>query len=291
VVEGDEPKVLEPDVTMPLAPAAELPKAEGLPKAADGVTVGRLPSIAAPEAGAEAAPAEAMALPDDASQPPIKRYAAAFANTSGKPLFSLILSDDGSPDLDRAKLAALPFPVTFAVNPLAPNAAEAAATYRAGGKEVVMIATGLPTGAQPSDVEQSFQAMSAALPESVAVVDLAQKGFQDDRALASQIVAIIKDQGRGLITYDRGLNAADQVARREDLPAAIVFRDLDGQGEETPMIRRYLDRAAFKAAQEGRVTVIGTAKPATVAAIMEWTIEGRASSVTMAPASAVMVAQ
>lgn len=283
------PKILQPDSTTQLDPAP------GLPKAADGVTVGRLPTIgAAAEGSADkgAAPAEAAAPEEPpADLPALKRYAAKFENPSGKPLFALVLTDDGSPGLDRAKLAALPFPVTFAVNPLAPNAAEAAATYRAGGKEVVMLASGLPAGATAADVEQSFQAMTAALPESVAVIDLATRGFQDDRALASQIVTILKADGRGLITYDRGLNAADQVARRDDLPAAMVFRDLDAQGEEVPMIRRYLDRAAFKAAQEGRVTVVGTTRPETVAAIMEWTIEGRAASITLAPASAVMVVQ
>ena len=277
-----KPKLLQPDSATKLDPAP------GLPKAADGVTVGRLPTIGG-DAKKDAAAEDAAEAPENL--PPLKRYAMPFENPTGKPLFALILTDDGSAGLDRAKLAALPFPVTFAVDPLAPNAAEAAATYRAGGKEVVMLASGLPAGATAADVEQSFQAMTAVLPESVAVIDLATKGFQDDRALSSQIVAILKADGRGLITYDRGLNAADQVSRRDDLPAALVFRDVDAQGEETPMIRRYLDRAAFKAAQEGRVTVVGTTRPETVAAIMEWTIEGRASSVTLAPASAVMVVQ
>jgi polysaccharide deacetylase 2 family uncharacterized protein YibQ len=80
------------------------------------------------------------------------------------------------------------------------------------------------------------------------------------------------------------------VARREGLPAARIFRSLDDDGESIPVIRRYLDRAAFKAAQEGRVVVIGTARPETVAGILEWTIEGRASSVALAPVSAVLQA-
>jgi polysaccharide deacetylase 2 family uncharacterized protein YibQ len=276
------PKLIEPDS------AVQLPPARALPKDAEGVTIGRLPSIGAPGAGAEP-PAAAEPAPEDL--PPIRRYAAAFDNPTGKPLFALILTDDGSPELDRARLAALPFPVTFVIDPLAANAADAAATYRAGGKEVVMLATGIPAGATAADLEQSFQAVSAALPEAVAVADLPKGGFQDDRPLAAQVVTILKAEGRGLITYDRGLNAADQVARREDLPAATIFRELDAQGEDIPLIRRYLDRAAFKAAQEGRVAVIGTASPGTVAAVMEWTIEGRASSVTLAPATAVMVVQ
>ncbi|MDP1578378.1 MAG: divergent polysaccharide deacetylase family protein, partial [Cypionkella sp.] len=121
-----------------------------------------------------------------------------------------------------------------------------------------------------------------------AVMDIGAAGFQDNRPLATMVVPIIKDQGRGLVTFDAGLNAADQVARREDVAAAVIFRDLDGAGEDTPLIRRYLDRAAFKAAQEGRVVVVGTTRPETIAALMEWSIEGKGASVALAPISAVL---
>ena len=123
------------------------------------------------------------------------------------------------------------------------------------------------------------------------MIDLASGGFQDNRPLATLVVPLIKAQGRGLITYDMGLNAADQVARREDVPSAAIFRQLDAEDEDVPVIRRYLDRAAFKAAQEGRVVVLGQTRPETIAALMEWTLEGRASSVTLAPATAVMTVQ
>ena len=151
-----------------------------------------------------------------------------------------------------------------------------------------MLATGIREGATAGDLEQTFQANAAVLPEAVAVMDLATAGFQDDRPLATMVVPLIKEQGRGLVTFDAGLNAADQVARRDDVPAAVVFRTLDSEGEETPLIRRYLDRAAFKAAQEGRVVVLGTTRAETIAALMEWTVEGRASSVALAPVSAVL---
>ena len=49
-----------------------------------------------------------------------------------------------------------------------------------------------------------------------------------------------------------------------------------------------LDRAAFKAAQEGRVVVVGTTRPETIAALMEWSIEGKGASVALAPISAVL---
>lgn len=272
------PTVLDTSKPETLAPST------GLTKSVDGVTVGRLPSIAAPTD--ETAPAEAPVPVID--KRPIAQYAAAFTNDLGKPEFAVLLVDNGAADLDRAKLAALPFPVSFVIDPLDPGAAAAAATYRAAGKEVVMLASGIPTGAVAGDLEQTFQANAAVLPEAVAVMDLGAKGFQDNRPLASMVVPIIKDQGRGLVTFDAGLNAADQVARREDVPSVVIFRDLDAGGEDTPLIRRYLDRAAFKAAQEGRVVVVGTTRPETIAALMEWSIEGKGASVALAPISAVL---
>jgi polysaccharide deacetylase 2 family uncharacterized protein YibQ len=72
---------------------------------------------------------------------------------------------------------------------------------------------------------------------------------------------------------------------------AVIFRNLDAEGEAGPVIRRYLDRAAFKAAQDGRVIVAGSTRPETVAAILEWTVEGRADTVALAPVTAAMTAQ
>ena len=105
------------------------------------------------------------------------------------------------------------------------------------------------------------------------------------------MVPILADQGRGLVTFDQGLNAADQEARRNDLPATTIFRRIDADAEDAPVIRRYLDRAAFKAAQDGRVVVIGTLRPETVTGILEWAVEGRASTVALAPITALLQTQ
>lgn len=261
-----------------LAPNTELPGTVA------GVAEDRLPQIGdAPPVVAEPAPV--------ADVRPIVAFARSFTNTSGKPAFAIVLRDTGGQDFDREKLAALPFPVSFVIDPAAPDAAAHAAVYRAAGQEVVMLATGIPQGATAADLEQTFQANAALLPEAVAVMDIGAAGFQDDRPLASLVVPVIGAQGRGVLTFDKGLNAADQVARREQVPAAIIFRDLDAEGEDVQKIRRYLDRAAFKAAQEGSVVVVGSTRPETIAALMEWTVEGRASSVALAPLTAVMRVQ
>ncbi len=277
------PSVLQTDTPL-IESAPELPVTPSLRTAGEGVIVNRAgTSDPATEAVADSPILPEVNLDD---QPPLRRFASAFENADAKPLFSIVLIDTGEATLDRAAIASLPFAVSVAIDPLLPQAAAYAALYRAGGKEVLMLASGIPVGANPADLEQTFQALDAAMPEAVAVVDTEAASFQDDRPLATQIVPILAEQGRGLLTWDRGLNAADQVARREGLASAMIFRRIDGDGETSPVIRRYLDRAAFKAAQEGQVTVVGQARAETVAALLEWTIEGRAATVALAPISA-----
>ncbi len=285
-----------------LQPSATLQPTPALKGAVDGVRIGRLPRIGDAPAAAEGDPAPAasavnpdgtpgLVLEDNADLPPLQKYARVFDNPDNKPVFSIILIDTGGADLDRASLAALPFAVTFALDPLAPNVAQASKIYRDAGQEVIMVATGIPAGATASDLEVTFQAHATALPEAVAVIDTEFGAFQSDRPLATQVVPILKAQGRGLISWDRGLNAADQVARRDGLAAGMVFRKLDGKGENKSAVRRALDRAAFKAAQDGRVLVIGQTLPETVAAITEWAGQSKAKAVALAPVSAALTSK
>lgn len=280
-----------PLVPAPPPAAAAEPEAEarvrpvpGFGNAASGVRTDRLPRIGDP--APDAAAPETLAVFDD-TRAPIERFARAFDDAGGKPLFAVVLIDTGTPGLDRAALAALPFPVTFAVDPMAPDAAGAAATYRAAGQEVVMLSS-LPPGAVAQDVEVTLSGQAEVLPEAVAVMDPGSGGFQDDRMLAGLVAPVVQGQGRGLLSWDRGLNPAAQIARRSGLPSATIFRDLDAEGEGRETIRRYLDRAAFRAAQEGLVVVAGRTRSETVEALLAWAVEGRAATVALAPLTAVL---
>ena len=270
-------------------PDAALPRAAGLGDQVEGVVTGRLPRIGASDpAPAPSAEGVAEAAPvDPQSLPPLQRFARPFDNPQSKPLFAILLVDDGK-EANRAELAALSLPLTVVIDPLSEGAAEREAIWRAGGQEVVLAVSGIPQGATASDLEQTFQQLLDRLPDSLAVIDPDGRMFQDNRPLATMVVGILQAEGLGLVTYDRGLNAADQVARRDGVGAARLFRNLDAEGEAAPVIRRYLDRAAFKAAQEGRVAVIGTLRDETVKAIMEWAVEGRSATVALAPISALM---
>jgi hypothetical protein len=250
----------------------------------EGTIIGRSTE---PEAAPDATAPDAQ----PADPRPIAQYAATFENPDNKPLLAIVLIDPGTPDLDRAALAALPFPVSFALDPLDPATPERASVYRAAGKEVVMLATGIAEGAQASDLEVAFQSMAQGLPEAVAVMDLPDPAFQNKRPLASLVVPVVGSQGRGLLTWDLGLNAADQVARRDDIAATVIFRNLTAGGSDGAAIRRTLDRAVFLAGQTLRTTVAGEATPETVAAVLEWTVEGRAATVALAPVTAVLTVE
>ncbi|MDH3262902.1 MAG: divergent polysaccharide deacetylase family protein, partial [Paracoccaceae bacterium] len=215
------------------------------------------------EAGMAEAPGGALEL-----------YAARFENPGAKPLLSLVVLDIGveAGGLDRAALADFPFPVSFAIPADRPDAGEAAKAYRDAGFEVVMLAGALPQSATPADLEVSFEAFRAAVPEAVAVLDAPDGGFQGSRPLSAQVVAILGAGGQGLLTYDRGLNSAAQIAQREGVPSAMVFRDLDPDPQEADSIRRTLDRAALRAVQEGRVIVLARSRPDTVSALFAWAL-------------------
>jgi uncharacterized protein len=135
----------------------------GFSGAVDGVVTGRLPRIGdAPET-------DPAAVTDPALLDPFDRYARAFNNPQGKPVFATVLIDRGDPGLDRAALAALPFPVTFVLDPTLPDVAGLANACIAAGQEVAMLATSIPSGAMAANPEVTFGAQSAAPPQAAAV--------------------------------------------------------------------------------------------------------------------------
>ncbi len=254
------------------------------PQPGDALQTPTISADPAPDATALDAPSLARPL----GATPLQAFAAPFAGAGGKPLFAIVLLDTGAVDIDRAVWASLPLPVSFAVDPESPTAAEAMALYRAAGKEVIILPTSLPAGAQASDVETSLAAYQAMLPESVAVMSDPVSGFQDDRELASLVVPAIGAQGRGVLLFDKGLNSAAQIAQRDGIPYAMISKMIDTGGESVTVMRRYLDRAVFKAAQDGATVVMGQTLPGTLSALTEWSLEGRAGDVTLAPISALM---
>ena len=270
---GRPPEVAELAPALPVVPDAPQPGFEQ----AEGVRVNRLPQLgtgAAEPAATPAAPA-AEARPDGA----LARHRAAFAPPEGAALMGLLLLPTGDG-------AAIPgdLPASVALDPLAEGAPARMAQLRAEGREVAILAAGLPAGARPRDLEVNFAAWAAALPQAALIAETPAAGFQNDRSLAGQMVAIAGAGGYGLVTHDIGLNSAAQLAAGAGLPHAESFAILGGEGAAA--LRRTLDRAGFEAGRSGRVLVVAEARPEVLETLAAW-LASR-PDIAAAPASAVL---
>ncbi|MFZ5961506.1 divergent polysaccharide deacetylase family protein [Thalassococcus sp. BH17M4-6] len=242
------------------------------------VPEGRLPSVGTV---ADEAPGA------ESGTSPLAAHAAEVDVAADLPRMSIVLIDDGSGPLGPDTLDAFPFPVTFALDPSAPGAAARMRGYRDKGFEVMAL-VGVPAGAQPTDVEVTLGASLSGLPQAVAVLESPRQGLQGSRAVSDQVTQVLRDSGHGLVMQPKGLNTATALALREGVPAATLFKDFDGEGQDPRTIRRFLDGAAFRARQDGAVVVLGRLKADTLSALLLWGLQDRAAQVALVPVSLVL---
>jgi len=283
---GDDPA---PVAGAPLAPRAPIKSAPvaAIQDQAANVTTNRLPRIGVDSAQdtADAAAAAAAAAPAARA---IIRNAAPFENPEGRPVMGVLLQDVGLARTALGTLQNLPFALSFVVDAAAEDAAQAVAFYRAAGAEVVL-GVPLPQGAAPRDVEVTLQAYDALLQQAVAVAPPAEAGFQALGATARQVAAALVASGHGLVSFPQGLNTGHKSALKEGVPAGLIFRELDNDGQSPANMRRFMDNAAFRARQEPGVIMLGHARPETLQALIEWSLGNRAKSVMLAPVSVVLL--
>lgn len=294
----DVPAMTAPqiDLALPLTPAPT-PEASAepritlqgdaatLPGGGSTVRIIRPGRDATQTPGADIAMAEVDEIPEQA--PAYIRFAAPYENPEGKPLLSVILIDNGQlGDAAVPAVASIPFPVTVGLDANAPGASGLMAAYRAAGVEVIALSA-LPQGAQPTDVEVTLEAAFAAVPEAIGLLDDGAGGLQSDRAATDQVMARLVAEGRGLVTQTQGLNMALRAAEAAGVPAGEVYRDLDADGQDARVIRRFLDQAAFRARQQSGVVLLGRVRPDTLSALILWGTANRAADITLAPVSAV----
>lgn len=278
-VEGEEDLQLKK-----LPRIAAVPQIGGEETDTDGLTVGKrvVPLTERDDAPVSEDEQPAILLPGK----PIDAYAAKFENPEAKPLMSIILIDDEGA-FGAEALKDFPYPLSFAVSPSDPDAAEKMARHRAAGFEVLALAD-LPKAASAQDAEVSMAVWLDTLPETVGILEGVGTGIQGNRKLADQVAAIAGDTGRGLITQDNGLNTVQKLAARNGIPSGVIFRDIDGARQDPTIMRRFLDQAAFRAGQQGTVVMLGRLRPDTISALLLWGLEDRGGRVAMAPISAVM---
>ncbi|WP_158963990.1 divergent polysaccharide deacetylase family protein [Chachezhania sediminis] len=234
-------------------------------------------------------PVDGVVVPASAVDPslkPVDRYAARFDNTDRRPAVAVVLIDDAEA-AGTETLAGFPYPLTFAVDPSLPDAAERMARHRAAGFEVVALAD-LPDGVSAEEVDNVLSTDLAVLPETVAVMEAPGTGLQSSRAVSDRATEAVKASGRGLILQPNGLDTAQKLAAQDGVPSAVVFRDLDGDGQSLDVMRRFLDQAAGRATSEDGVILTGRIRPETISALVIWGLQDRANRVALAPVSALL---
>lgn len=280
---ADKPRVLTLDPAVPEPEPVQAMPGGAVP----GVNILRLPGTDAPPATLDS---DAGETPKAAPLPPRRAFAARWQNPDEKPVMGVVILDRGvgAGGLDPAALAALPFAVTIAVDPLQPDAAAAAAAYRAAGDEVAILIGNEPAGATPADFEVAYQSFVQTLPQTVAVIGSPDAGFLRSSLAAQHLASLLAADGRGLVTYDQGLNPGRRAAEKAGVPVASIDK-LFGAGEENMgTLARELDRAAFAAGQKGQLVVALPSTPDAVTALIAWATGPSGSGVSLAPVSAVM---
>ncbi|MBO6791330.1 MAG: divergent polysaccharide deacetylase family protein [Dinoroseobacter sp.] len=219
----------------------------------------------------------------------LRRNALDIPVDTSLPLFSIIVIDRSGSGLPLSEVAAYPAPLTVALDPTQPGAIEASEGYAASGHEVLILANSLPSDAAPLAAAAALTQLLNQMPTAVGVLLPPGSPFVRDATRASELTAILAQSGHGLVSLPQGLDALGRAAAVADVPDAEVFRVLDSQDEGVPLMTRYMDRAAFQAARDGSVVVLGIVQQKTMDALNQWLEGRRAATVAVAPISKVML--
>ncbi|WP_236692516.1 divergent polysaccharide deacetylase family protein, partial [Rhodobacter capsulatus] len=262
---------------------------------AEGTKVNRLPQVGSAPQGSSVPPSGAPVPPfvtdpapqpaPEATGPALTRFGAAFVEKPGKPYVTVLLVDVGTTagGLDAQTIAALGSWVTVVLDPAAPGVTEAAATYRAAGLEVAMLAGALPAGAQAQDLEVALAAWQRAVPQAVALVEPETPVLQGKAPLLAQAEKALAAEGMAYVTQPGGIGAR----ATKDVPRAGIFRVLDARRDKAAVITRTLGRAGFEAARDGATVVMLSAWPESVAGLTAWAAE-EGANYNLAPLSALI---
>ncbi|OUD08597.1 hypothetical protein BVC71_11695 [Marivivens niveibacter] len=270
-----EPEAAPIDTSVRPAPGLSGQSASALPTGDSTVTIRRL--------GTDSEPA----VTETAAINALEDYSAPFSNAGNLPLMSFVVMDEGGLPNGPAVLASIPFDVTVALSIADPDAEAKMSAYRAAGFEV-LIMNPIPQGATASDAAQVIQGSFSILPEAIGILDLGEAGLGSNRNAIEVVMSELARAGRGYVALDSGLNSGMRAAETADVPATLVSRDLDGDGQGSSVIRRFIDNGAFQARQQSGVVMLARLRADTVSALTLWSTANRASQVALAPVSAVL---
>lgn len=218
------------------------------------------------------------------------RHSAMPVDTDGKPLFSIILQIDDPAQPGPETLVAFPYPVSFAVSLDLPDAKRTVELIRDLGYEA-FVTPSWPDNAQISDVITSLDLQSPHEIEAVGLLERDAGDFNANRDITTEMISYASGHQMALLYQSKGLNSALSQARKEGVPAADIFRNFSQEAENTDRMRRSLDQAVLRAAEDRPVIVMGRLSAQTISALILWGLQDRASRVALVPASQILSAQ
>lgn len=296
------PAAPEPVIPTPVAPTPVVPEPSPPADASEDKPAGR-PAIGKPAGSLldrpSSVPTRRLSQSDDpasaaapdsaASARPLEAFAAKLdpMPAADLPRIAIILIDDKVDTWGPEALKSLPIPVSIAIPPSHPTAAQTARDYRALGFEVLAMVS-VPEGAQPSDVEVTLSATLQAVPEAVAILEDPSGGVQASRAVSNQTAAYLAESGHGLVMLPKGLNTAQQLAAKAGVPSASLFRDMDKDNQDAATVRRTLDQATFRAKQDGAAVMLGRLHANTLTGLIQWGLQDKNASIAIVPVSTVL---
>ncbi len=220
--------------------------------------------------------------------PAIDAFAKRVALDPENPIVSFVLLDDPKVDLNTEVLSALPIPVTVAVNASSSDAAKRAAALDAAGLEVAVTGD-LPKGASTGNTSDAFFAYVNAVPTAVAVVGGQGLGLRGSAARLDTLRSDFLETGHGYVAFSQSADSNLRRARSAGVPAAYVFRDLDADGQNAKIIRRFIDQAAFKARTQGPVILMLRMREESILALFSWGQKDRSRTLNITPLSAALL--
>lgn len=219
---------------------------------------------------------------------PLEANAIPFDVAADTPRMAVVLIHDGAGPLGPDAMAGFPLPVAVAVDTSLPDAAEIAEAYHAQGIEVMALIN-IPADTEGADAAAAVDAALARMPSAIGVLEGVHDGLQGRREVATSVIDVIHQDGYGLVLQDNGLNTLQQDAVRDGVPAATVFRDFDGAGQDGRAMRRFLDQAAFRARQEQAVVMMGRMRAETFSSLQVWGLQDRTGIIQIVPVSNVLL--
>lgn len=219
----------------------------------------------------------------------IELYARESVFDDDKPRLSIVLLTESLNSVDPNLVEALPIPVSFAVDPTNPSAGALLSSLRELEQEAVILAD-LPPESSVQDVDVALTALVNFLPQTVGVIERQAGALQQSRDASLYIPEVLNRTGHGLIVYEKGLNTLAKESNKSGTPVATIYRDLDGDNQDERTIRRFMDGAAFRAANDTSepIVVLARLRPATMSAILIWALQDRAQKTAVVPVSQLM---